>query len=103
MLRRTKFANVKVSRREVENFYSAYKDSMGEVKETVDISHILKQIKPSEDSKMEAKEKLAKIIEMIQNGESFEELAKRYSQDPGSASRGGDLGFTKRGDFVKEF
>jgi peptidyl-prolyl cis-trans isomerase SurA len=103
MLRRTKFGNVKVSRREVENFYSAYKDSMGEVKETVDISHILKQIKPSDDSKTEAKDKLSKIIEMIQNGESFEELAKRYSQDPGSASRSGDLGFTKRGDFVKEF
>ena len=103
MLRRSKFVNVKVSRREVENFYSVYKDSLGEVKETVEISHILKQIKPSEDSKLEAKAKLAKIIELIQNGESFEELAKKYSQDPGSASRGGDLGFTKRGDFVKEF
>jgi len=103
MLRRTKFANVKVSRREVENFYSAYKDSLGEVKETVEISHILKQIKPSDNSKIEARQELEKIIEKIQNGESFEDLAKTYSQDPGSASRGGDLGFTKRGDFVKEF
>jgi peptidyl-prolyl cis-trans isomerase SurA len=103
MLRRTKFANVKVSRREVEKFYKTYKDSLGEIKETVDISHILKQIKPSEESKSEAKEKLNKIIEMVNNGENFEELAKRYSQDPGSGSRGGDLGFTKRGDFVKEF
>ena len=48
-LRRSKFVNVKVSRREVENFYSVYKDSLGEVKETVEISHILKQIKPSDD------------------------------------------------------
>jgi peptidyl-prolyl cis-trans isomerase SurA len=103
MLRRTKFANVKVGRREVEVFYNTYKDSLGDIKETVDISHILKQIKPSEESKEEAKEKLMKILEMIKNGESFEELAKKYSQDPGSASRGGDLGFTNRGDFVKEF
>lgn len=103
MLRRTKFMGVKVSRREVENFYETYKDSLGEVKETVNISHILKQIKPSEESQTEAKDKLVKITEMIKNGESFEELAKKYSQDPGTASRGGDLGFTKRGDFVKEF
>lgn len=103
MLRRTKFANVKVGRREVEKFYKMYKDSLGEIKETVDISHILKQIKPSEDSKSEAIEKLEKILEMINNGESFDDLAKKYSQDPGSGSRGGDLGFTKRGDFVKEF
>lgn len=103
MLRRSKFVNVKVSRREVENFFAVYKDSLGEVKETVNISHILKQIKPSEDSKTEAMDKLTKIVEMINNGENFEELAKTYSQDPGSASRGGDLGFTNRGDFVKEF
>lgn len=103
MLRRSKFVNVKVSRREVENFYATYKDSIGEIKETVEISHILKQIKPSEESKLEAKEKLSEILEMVKNGEDFEALAKKYSQDPGSGSRGGDLGFTKRGDFVKEF
>ena len=103
MLRRTKFANVKVGRREVEIFYKTYKDSLGDIKETVDISHILKQIKPSDESKLEAKAKLEKILEMLANGEKFEDLAKKYSQDPGSGSRGGDLGFTKRGDFVKEF
>lgn len=103
MLRRTKFANVKVGRREVEMFYKTYKDSLGDIKETVDISHILKQIKPSEESKLEAKAKLEKILEMLKNGQKFEDLAKKYSQDPGSKSRGGDLGFTKRGDFVKEF
>ncbi len=102
-LRRIKFSNVKVSRREVENFYKTYKDSLGEIKETVDISHILKQIKPSEESNNEAKEKLQNILNMLNNGDDFSELAKKYSEDPGSASRGGDLGFTKRGDFVKEF
>jgi len=102
-LRRVKFSNVKVSRREIENFYKTYQDSLGEIKETIDISHILKQVKPSEESKAEAKKKLQIIRDMIEDGTDFSELAKKYSQDPGSASRGGDLGFTKRGDFVKEF
>lgn len=102
-LRRKKFANVKVSRREVEKFYSTYKDSLGDIKETVDISHILKQVKPSEQSRNEAKQKIQGILQMINDGEDFSSLAEKYSQDPGSANRGGDLGFTKRGDFVKEF
>ena len=76
---------------------------MGEIKETVDICHILKQIKPSTESNNEAREKLQNILNMLNDGDDFSELAKKYSEDPGSASRGGDLGFTKRGDFVKEF
>ena len=37
------------------------------------------------------------------NGASFEALAKQYSQDPGSASRGGRLGFYSRGELAPEY
>ncbi|MCK4755147.1 MAG: peptidylprolyl isomerase, partial [Calditrichia bacterium] len=102
-LRRKKFAEVKVSRREVEEFYNMYQDSLPVLKETVDISHILKQIKPGGSSKEAALEKIIEIKEKVDAGEDFSELAKTYSEDPSTSIRGGDLGFIKRGDLVTEF
>jgi len=103
ILRRTKFQNIKISRREIEQFYKNYQDSLPQVKETVDISHILKQVKAGTTSRQNALEKIRFIQNQLNNGADFAELAKKYSQDLGTASRGGDLGFTSRGDFVKEF
>ncbi len=102
-LRQKRFGNIKISRREVEAFYQHYKDSIPALEPTVDISHILMQIKPSEGSFQKAYEKIQKIREMLNQGANFAELAREYSEDPGSAARGGDLGFVSRGDLVKEF
>lgn len=103
MLRRTKFQNVKVSRREVENFYTAFKDSLPGINETVDIGHILKQIRAGGASREAALKKIKSVQQELAAGADFEKLAEKYSEDVASAKRGGDLGFTKRGDFVKEF
>jgi len=103
ILRRKKFQSVKISRREVENFYETFQDSLPKLQETVDISHILMQIKPGEESQKEALNKIQMVQKWLAEGEDFSELAGKYSEDPASASRGGDLGYTKRGDFVKEF
>jgi hypothetical protein len=43
------------------------------------------------------------LIKRIKGGEKFEDLAKKYSQDPGSAAKGGDLGFFDRGQMVAQF
>ena len=43
------------------------------------------------------------ILERVRGGESFETLARQFSQDPGSASNGGDLGFFGRTDMVEPF
>ncbi|MFM9914929.1 MAG: peptidylprolyl isomerase [Rhizobacter sp.] len=51
----------------------------------------------------EAQAQAAKILAELKAGASFEDLAKQYSQDPGSAAKGGDLGFFRRGQMVAEF
>jgi peptidyl-prolyl cis-trans isomerase SurA len=103
MLRRKKFQNIKIRRREVEQFFKSYKDSLPALRETVDISHILLQVKAGQSSTEVALQKIEAIKKELETGADFAELARKYSEDPATAKRGGDLGFTERGDFVKEF
>lgn len=98
-----KMALVTVSRREVKEFFESIKDSIGTINETVDISHVLVEVKPGEKARMNTMEQAIKIRKMLLDGKDFGELAKEYSDDPGSAARGGDLGFMSRDDFVREY
>ena len=98
-----KFANVKVTRREVEEFFKTNRDSIGKLPESVDLSHILIEPKAGEEAQKAALEKITAIRQQILDGADFAALAKENSEDPGSAARGGDLGFMARGGFVREF
>ncbi|MFO7859111.1 MAG: peptidylprolyl isomerase, partial [Ectothiorhodospiraceae bacterium] len=51
----------------------------------------------------EARLRLENLRERIQQGESFEELARAHSDDPGSASEGGDLGWINPGEMSRGF
>lgn len=103
MLREKRFMDINISRKDVESFYKTYRDSLPEIKTSVDISHILMQVTPSQKAIQEALDQIAMIQQKLKNGADFAELARKYSEDPGSASDGGDLGFVTRGSLVKEF
>jgi len=94
---------VRVTDKEVENFYAKYKDSIPQVSEEYELAHIYMQRKVSDAEKKAAKEKAAIILDSIKNGVDFSELAKRNSDDIQSGMNGGDLGYSKKGVFVKEF
>jgi peptidyl-prolyl cis-trans isomerase SurA len=102
-LQEKNFASIEASRREVESFFTIYKDSIGVIPEKVKISHIFNNPKASSINKEKYRQFAKAILDSIKNGSDFAELAKKYSEDPGSAVQGGDLGFVKRGVFYPEF
>ena len=71
----------------------------------VNASHILLRIaqKASDAEQQEAKRRIDSVYTALQAGADFEALAKQVSQDPGSARRGGVLGWFARNQMVKEF
>lgn len=98
-----KFGTVEVSRREVEEFFSKYRDSLGVTPEKVKISHIFRSPTKSARIMKIAYDLAASLLDSIKNGADFAQLAIKYSDDPGSAVNGGDIGFAARGTLFPEY
>jgi peptidyl-prolyl cis-trans isomerase SurA len=96
-------SGVNVSRSEVIKFYNTYKDSLPPVPESFDLRQIVRVPKITEEARQQAKVKAMALLDSIKAGKDFSEMARLYSEDPGSAAQGGMLGKSKRGSFVKEF
>lgn len=98
------FSDIKVSRREVEDFYVTWQDSFPDKNPQVDFSILSLSIEIGEEKINQLKTDLLNIKKDVEAGTiSFEDAAKQYSKDPGSAANGGDLGFVGKGVFVKPF
>ena len=78
-------------------------DSIPMVNSEVIIQEIVKQPKVSLEQIIEIKERLRTFRQRVLNGEKFATLAILYSEDPGSASKGGELGYYGRGELYPEF
>src|SRR6056297_433721 len=93
-MQREIFSGIKVSPREVRDYYKSLpKDSIPMVNAEMKISQVVLYPPDDHESKMRAREKLLELRERILNGERFSTLAVLYSEDPGTASKGGELGF----------
>lgn len=102
-------AGIQISRSELQAYYDQHRDQY-RVAEQVKVSHILiKTPLPGPDGKVDekgvaaAQARAADLLKQIRSGANFEELAKKYSEDPGSAKEGGSLGWIPRGRTVPEF
>ncbi len=93
-----------ITQAEIDAEYEANR-ALYDLPETVTASHILVAVPSTANAQVE-EEAFAKIKEVeakIKNGGNFASLAQEYSDDPGSASRGGSLGAFTRGQMVPEF
>jgi peptidyl-prolyl cis-trans isomerase SurA len=96
--------NVKVTPSEIKSFFNNLSpDSIPTIGSEVEIGQIVKMPTINDAEKNKTKEKLNEIRERIMKGEDFSTLAILYSEDEGTASKGGELGFTNRGELDPAF
>ncbi len=95
--------NIEINNKDIENYYIQNKEEF-EQPEQVRASHILIRVNnfDNESEVKKAKSLLEEVLRKYKAGTSFEELAKKYSEDPSSAN-GGDLGYFQRGEMIEEF
>ncbi|PYX05992.1 MAG: hypothetical protein DMG85_14210 [Acidobacteria bacterium] len=102
-------AQTQVTPDDLQAYYDQHRDEF-RVPEQVNVRHILiKTPLPGPDGKVdtkgaeEARKKAEDVLKQIKAGGNFAELAKKYSEDPGSAKNGGSLGWIGKGRTVPEF
>ncbi len=93
-----------VSDADVQAYYNAHQEQY-QVKEQVKVRHILIAVPAGADAKTDAaaKTKAEDLLKQIKNGGNFADLASKNSDDPGSKTQGGELGWMDRGKTVPEF
>ncbi len=104
-MRSTVLADVRITPSEVKEFYNSVpKDSLPYLSSEVEVAEIEIRPQVSVKAKQDAINQLKSIKEQIVSGDAtFADMAELYSDDPGSARQGGDLGWVSRGSFVPEF
>lgn len=89
---------------EVKRFFSKIPtDSLPFYSADVVVAQIVKKAQVSDAQKLETKRKLSEIRQRILDGENFNELAKKYSEDPSAQYNGGEMGYVGRGAMVPQY
>lgn len=96
--------DITITPSEVKSYISKFPlDSMPVIPPTYEFGHIVKTPPISDEERQSIKDRLEGYRERVLRGEKFSMLARLYSDDPGSASKGGNLGFVERGVLYPEF
>lgn len=89
---------------EVKRFFNKIPaDSLPFYSSDVEVAQIVRVAKVSEAQKQEARQRLADLRNRILSGENFNELARKYSEDPSAQYNGGEMGYVGRGAMVPSF
>jgi peptidyl-prolyl cis-trans isomerase SurA len=96
-------APVAVTEEEIRDFFEAQRGSLGTRPTTVSFRQAIVPTTPSDSAVAAARREAEDVLQQLREGGDFEVLAKRFSDDPGTKDRGGDLGWFRRGRMVPEF
>lgn len=104
-LRQRRAKKVDVTPSEVRQWFEEIPtDSLPDLPETVRLSHIVRYPKPTEEARSQAQDLITSVRDSIVSGEvSFEQMARQFSDDGGTAGSGGELGQVSLDDLVPEF
>lgn len=89
----------------IEQYYETNKYKYTNLEKMARARHILIGVAEdaTDEEKAKARGEIEALAARIKAGESFADLARQYSEDPGSGAKGGDLGYSPRGRMVPEF
>jgi len=92
-----------VEEREIRAFFERELPNLGARPATMEFAQVVLVPQASEAALSVARDEAERILALLRGGDDFGEMARRYSQDPGSAPRGGELGWVRQGMMVQEF
>lgn len=102
-LKRRKTAGITVTYDEVMAFYKENSSRIPDIPEMVVVAQIVKFPAVLPESRKRALDTIHDIQAQLKNGADFGDLARKYSEDPGSGRQGGDLGVVRKGQFIPAF
>lgn len=88
---------------EMREFFQERQADMGQRPATIAFRQVVVAPEPTDSARAAARARADSLLALIQDGADFAELARRNSDDPGSAERGGELGWFRPGQMVPEF
>lgn len=93
-----------ITEAQIDQYYQQHQKDF-QVPDQVQVRHILIQVAPNADAAADAaaKQKAEDVLKQLRAGGNFADLAKKYSDDPGSKDKGGDLGWIQHGVTVPAF
>jgi peptidyl-prolyl cis-trans isomerase SurA len=92
-----------VEESEIREFFEQEQAFLGSRPATLTFRQVVLVPTASEEARQVAREEAQRIRDMLDDGADFADLARRFSDDPGSGQRGGELGWIRRGTMVPEF
>ncbi len=92
-----------VTEEQIRSYFEEHKGELAKKPATITFRQVVVAPQPSDSARAAAFKEATKVLDELRKGADFATLAKRYSDDPSTKDQGGDLGWSRRGQFVEAF